>query len=138
MDGTIKGMLESRATGRDFLMVFLGMTAGGALAAAAFATLETQWPQDVARAPIAPSHAGDMSSFATPRTGLYQMAISEGLLWRLDTTTGALEACSPAVLESGAPALACSPMPTVDFDVEAQSGSSDLTAQADPPRATRW
>lgn len=139
MDGTTKGMLESRATGRDYLMIFLGMTAGGALTAAALVTPGTPWPQDVARAPIAPSPAGDMSSFATMRTGLYQFAINEGLLWRLDTATGALEACTPAVLESGAPALACSPMPIVDFDTETpQSGSSDLTAQADPPRAARW
>jgi hypothetical protein len=84
---------NSRATGRDFTLLGLGL-ASGALSAA----LLMVQPEPIyhgARLAESPTHLSGIVTGAggTLPVGMYQIVVADSVLWRLNTATGELHAC---------------------------------------------
>lgn len=103
MKANAKGFWNSKATGRDVAVLGIGML-GGAI----FGSLVLLKPAPAAN-PVA-GFPTAMSEYVTPGVGTYQIAVSDNLLWRINTATGELHACGVGTLENGQPAMACSLM----------------------------
>lgn len=94
---------NSKATGRDVAVLGLGLLSGAALG-----TIVLLKPAPAASPVI--GFPTVMSDYVTPGVGTYQIAVSDSILWRINTATGELYACGVGTLENGQPAIACSPM----------------------------
>jgi hypothetical protein len=84
---------NSKATGRDFTLLGLGL-ASGALSAA----LLMMQPEPIyhgARLAESPTHLSGIVTGAggTLPVGMYQIVVADSVLWRLNTATGELHAC---------------------------------------------
>lgn len=122
-----KSFWNSKATGRDVAVLGFGLLSGAVLGMAAL----------LKPAPAANPVIGFptvMSEYVTPSVGTYQIAVSDNLLWRINTATGELYACGVGTLENGQPAIACSPM------TQAEPKAAPMSSAPRPPKhqPTSW
>ena len=84
---------NSKATGRDFFLLGLGL-ASGALSAALL-MLRAEPVYHDARFSESPTHLSGIvtGAGAALPVGMYQIVVADSVLWRLNTATGELHAC---------------------------------------------
>jgi hypothetical protein len=84
---------NSRATGRDFFLLGLGL-ASGALSAA-FLLLRADPVYHEGRISESPTQLSGIvtGAGAALPVGMYQIVVADSVLWRLNTATGELHAC---------------------------------------------
>ena len=84
---------NSKATGRDFFLLGLGL-ASGALSAALLLLRADPIYQDghISESPTHLSGIVTGAGAALP-VGMYQIVVADSVLWRLNTATGELHAC---------------------------------------------
>jgi hypothetical protein len=82
----------SKATGRDFFLLGLGLASGGI--SAALLVMQGEPIYQAARMIETPtSLSGIVTGAGGPAVGMYQIIVSDNVLWRLNTATGELHAC---------------------------------------------
>lgn len=83
---------NSKATGRDFFLLGLGLASGGL--SAALLTLQGEPIYQTAQMIESPTRLSEIvTSAGGPAVGMYQIVVSDNVLWRLNTATGELHAC---------------------------------------------
>lgn len=83
---------NSKATGRDFFLLGLGL-ASGALSAALLLVHNEQVYQTSRLVESPTSLSGIVTGAGALPVGMYQIVVSDNVLWRLNTATGELHAC---------------------------------------------
>ncbi len=82
---------NSRATGRDFFWLASGLASGAATAAL---LLWHGMPvYQTARMIDSPTALSGIVTQAGPMVGMYQIVVSDNVLWKVNTATGELHAC---------------------------------------------
>ena len=83
---------NSKATGRDFFLLGLGLASGGL--SAALLLLQSEPIYQSAHVIESPTRLSEIVTGAGgPAVGMYQIVVSDNVLWRLNTATGELHAC---------------------------------------------
>lgn len=103
MAAVVENLWNSRATGRDFLLLALGLAAGGVLAG----LLLTRPAVSPTREALVDLPTG-VSGFMTTPVGTYQIAVADNVLWRINTGTGEIQACGAGPSEDGQLTIVCS------------------------------
>lgn len=84
---------NSRATGRDFFLLGLGLVSGGLSAALLMLRPEPVYHGTrIGESPTALSGIVTGAGGTLP-VGMYQIVVADSVLWRLNTATGELHAC---------------------------------------------
>jgi hypothetical protein len=92
MAATREGFWNSKATGRDFFLLGLGLASGGI--SATLLMLQGGPIYQTTRLIESPtSLSGIVTGAGGPAVGMYQIVVSDNVLWRLNTATGELHAC---------------------------------------------
>jgi hypothetical protein len=92
MAATREGFWNSKATGRDFFLLGLGLASGGL--SATLLMLQGEPIYQTTRLIESPtSLSGIVTGAGGPAVGMYQIVVSDNVLWRLNTATGELHAC---------------------------------------------
>jgi hypothetical protein len=88
-----EGFWNSRATGRDFFLLGLGLASGALTAALLMLQAEPVYYE--ARSGESPTNLSRIVTGAGPAmaVGMYQIVVADSVLWRLNTATGELHAC---------------------------------------------
>jgi hypothetical protein len=84
---------NSKATGRDFFLLGLGLASGALTAALLMLQAEPVYHE--ARSGDSPTNLSRIVTGAGPAmpVGMYQIVVADSVLWRLNTATGELHAC---------------------------------------------
>jgi hypothetical protein len=87
-----EGFWNSKATGRDFFLLGLGLASGGI--SATLLMLQGEPIYQTVRPIESPTRLSEIVTGAGgPAVGMYQIVVSDNVLWRLNTATGELHAC---------------------------------------------
>lgn len=92
MAATYESFWNSKATGRDFFLLVLGL-ASGALTATLLVLHSDPISQTAHMADSPTNLSGIVTGAGSLPVGMYQIVVSDNVLWRLNTATGELHAC---------------------------------------------
>lgn len=88
-----EGFWNSKATGRDFFLLGLGLASGALTAALLMLQADPVYHEP--HSGESPTNLSRIVTGAGPAmpVGMYQIVVADSVLWRLNTATGELHAC---------------------------------------------